>query len=65
MPLNFLTFGIIETMSGIFVDGMGSLNPAGIRLALEAYGIPKYMWVEYIDKFIVFMQQAIKTQRGE
>ena len=65
MPLNFKTFGIIEAMSGIFVDGMGGLNPNGIRLALESNQIPKHEWNDYIERIITFMTTALKTQRGE
>ena len=52
-------------MGGIFVDGNGGINAQGIRLALEAYNIPKEMWKEYIDKIMIYLITALKTKKGE
>lgn len=52
-------------MGGIFIDSNGNINSHGIELALKAYQVPEETWKEYIEKIIVFLGTALRTQRGE
>lgn len=65
MPDNYLSFGLIERYSGIFVDGMGGINSAGIQLALDAEDIPDHMRSEMINKIVSYLQAGLKTQRSK
>ena len=65
MPDNYLTYGMVERYSGIFIDGMGGINSAGIKLALEAEDIPDELRSVIILKIVAYLQAGIKTQRSK
>lgn len=64
MPENYLTFGLMENYSGIFVSD-GSIQSDGIRLALEVENIPMNKRKDLTEKIIVAVSAAIQSSRSK
>jgi len=63
-PECFLIIGLIEKYSGFFIDGNGALNPAGIKMAVDLEGIPDDEKPETVRLIGLYLNSALRAQRG-
>ncbi len=55
---------IIQEYSGFLIDGTGSINPDGLRLAMELENISEYKQSDLCKKISLYLRIALKSQRG-
>ena len=49
----------------MFSNGMGGIQPDGIRFALELEAIPIEQWKDVTQKAIAFISTGMKAQSGD
>lgn len=54
----------IQEYSGFFIDGNGSVNPDGLRLAMDLENISDDLRPELCKNITMYLSKALRTQRG-
>lgn len=64
LPGNYQTLGLVNRFPGIFVDGMGGINPDGIRFALDVAEVEDEERNILSEKLLIYLKTSLSTQRG-
>ena len=65
LPENVKVFSMINDYSSMLYSGMGGVEPAGIKLALEAENIPKNEWDVYTQKMLIYLSITMQNSTGD
>jgi hypothetical protein len=64
-PENFLVMYFIQNYSGFFISGDGSVNPSGLRLAMDLEDIEPELRPELCELITLYLCKALRAQRGD